>query len=402
MDGGRSIRILVAGIRWPPETFLARLIRGLADSGCEVIIASHRRPGSEWRNVDGVRFIWAPTWSGSIPLRLVRVCTMLIRAGSKAPKEVARLAPAVQGRLPDRFRQWNRVLPIAGREFDVLYLPWNLSGAAYWPLFELGKPVVISCRGSQVNVVPHTPGRADVAIDLRRTLERAAAVHCVSDAMLDTVQHYGVRPEKARVIRPAVDPDMFQPNRNDTGSGANELHIVTTGSLIWRKGLEYLLQAIRLVLDRGTDVHLEIIGDGPELQRVRYTINDLDLTDRVTLRGQIMPADVVRVLQRADVFVLSSLSEGISNAVLEAMSCALPVVTTQVGGMREAVTDGVEGFVVPPRDPAAMAEAMIALARDPRLRGAMGAAGRERVVRDFALSSQVSRFVDLFQGTIPR
>jgi glycosyltransferase involved in cell wall biosynthesis len=103
-------------------------------------------------------------------------------------------------------------------------------------------------------------------------------------------------------------------------------------------------------------------------------------------------------LRAADLFVLSSLSEGIANAALEAMSCGLPVVTSDCGGMREAVTDGVEGYVVPLRDPQAMAAALHKLANDSLLRSRMGATGRNRVIADFNLDDQIYAFHALFHS----
>ena len=116
------------------------------------------------------------------------------------------------------------------------------------------------------------------------------------------------------------------------------------------------------------------------------------------MHGKLPPAEVKQRLGKADVFVLSSLSEGISNAVLEAMSCGLPVVTTDCGGMREAVRDGIEGFVVPVRDPDEMAAALHKLAQSPELRNKMGRAGRERVLSAFNSQAQIDAFVNLFES----
>ncbi len=123
--------------------------------------------------------------------------------------------------------------------------------------------------------------------------------------------------------------------------------------------------AIQQLKAAGVPVQYQIIGDGPERQRILYTIQDLGLQDCTQLLGRQPPTAVRELLQQADAFLLASLSEGIANVVLEAMACGLPVVTTDCGGMREAVTDGVEGFVTPVRDPNAMAQALEKLWRDP-------------------------------------
>lgn len=214
---------------------------------------------------------------------------------------------------------------------------------------------------------------------------------------MQEAMQFGLDPAKARVIRPAVDPEFFRPAA-PARKADGRFRVVTTGSLIWRKGYEYALQAIRRLVDREVDVQFDIIGDGPERQRVLYTIIDLGLEVHVSLCGRLTPAEVRSRLQQADAFLLSSLSEGISNAVLEAMACGLPVVTTNCGGMREAVSDGVEGFVVPTRDPEAMAEALHRLATDRALARAMGRAGRERVCREFQIEDQVKQFAELYRA----
>ena len=94
----------------------------------------------------------------------------------------------------------------------------------------------------------------------------------------------------------------------------------------------------------------------------------------------------------------ASLAEGIPNVVLEAMACGVPVVTTDAGGVAEAVTDGVEGFVVPARRPELMAAALERLWREPELAARMGAAGRERVSRSFRADAQIEQFLDLYAG----
>jgi glycosyltransferase involved in cell wall biosynthesis len=142
---------------------------------------------------------------------------------------------------------------------------------------------------------------------------------------------------------------------------------------------------------------LSIVGSGNEEQRIRFTIHDLGLDSHVMLHGALRPDGVRALLNDADLFVHSSLGEGISNGVLEAMASGLPVVTTDCGGMREAVTDGQEGFVVPVRDVAAMSAALAVLARDAGLRQRMGRAARATVERSFALEQQIASFASLYE-----
>ena len=391
-------RVLIVGVKWPPETFLARLIRGLAARGVRVSVMVATRPIAEWRQLPNVDFMMARGWDGSAVGRLARTGGQLAAASWRSLPETRRVYQSERGRDVSTtwIERFSRLLPFVGREWDVVYFPWNATAILYDSLMDK-VPAVISCRGAQVNVAPHHPQRTWLREGLGPAFHKAAAVHCVSAAIRDEAMQYGLDPAKAVIIRPAVDPDVFRP-----ADGKNEdgglLRLITTGSLIWRKGYEYALVAVRQLVDRGVPVRFDIIGSGPENQRLLYTIRDLALDEYVFLHGRLSPADVVARLQAADVFLLASLSEGISNAVLEGMACGLPVVTTAVSGMAEAVDDGVEGFVVPSRDAAAMAEALSALWRDPELRRRMGAAGRIRVQRDFRLSDQADAFVDLFRS----
>src|SRR5262249_17297858 len=153
-------------------------------------------------------------------------------------------------------------------------------------------------------------------------------------AMMQEARKYGLNPNKARVIYPSVDPDFFRPAERQRAKGET-FRVIATGGLDWRKGYEYALLSILQLGRMNVPVRLDIIGGGSERQRLVYTIHDLGLQGQVHLRGRLNPPEVRDLMQESNAFLLSSLTEGISNAVLEAMSCGLPVVTTDCGGMRE-------------------------------------------------------------------
>ena len=108
-------------------------------------------------------------------------------------------------------------------------------------------------------------------------------------------------------------------------------------------------------------------------------------------------AEVARRLQASDVLLLPSLDEGLPTVLLEAMACGVPVVATDCGGVSEAFTDGVEGFLVPPRDAGALADALARLWRDPELRARMGEAGRATATSRFTLERQLGEFLALYR-----
>ena len=365
-DSAAPLHLLVVGSAWPPETFIARLLRGLLQEGVHITVACAKKPKEEWTRLAGFHWLFAPNWEGNRILRLARLSIAFTRGLLANPQEfrdaLAQLDTSVN--RMERFQSWNRVLPFIGRKWDVIYFPWNSAAVSYLPLFHQRMPVVISCRGAQINIAPHNNQRQNYRTGLFSTFELAAAVHCVSHAILEEAIPFGLDPNKSVVIRPAVDTTFFKPRKSSIQQRPGKFRVITTGSLIWRKGYEYGLLAIRKIVDAGLAVEFIIIGGGPERARVLFTIDDLGISDRVRLLGKLSPEQVLDELQKSDVFLLSSLSEGISNAVLEAMACGLPVVTTDCGGMREAVTDGIEGFVVPVRNADGIAAALTRLASE--------------------------------------
>ena len=290
---------------------------------------------------------------------------------------------------------------LEGCSCDVLHYQWLGHYVTYWGLAKAWRrPSVVSMRGTQANIWPLLPDHQGSIRALRQFLPLCDAYHCVSEALCEDAVRLGAVRERTVVIRPAVDPDFLAPPT--TVPEAPPVRIAMTGALIWLKGYDYALLALSKLAQAGVDAFLTIVGDGPERDRVEYMIEQLHLKDRVQLAGALPPEGVRNVLQLSNAFLLASLSEGISNVVLEAMACGLPVVTTDAGGMREVVHDGVEGLVVPKRNPEAIADAIGRLCSDPELRSRMGAAGRASVLREHTLEQQAESFVRLYCEAIER
>jgi glycosyltransferase involved in cell wall biosynthesis len=204
---------------------------------------------------------------------------------------------------------------------------------------------------------------------------------------------------RIRTIRNGVDLSRFTGvdrtgAREVLGLGGRGLVVVTIGRLVPVKDHMTLLEALAQLHRRGTAVTAVIAGDGPLKDQLRQQAAALGLGDAVRFLGH--RTDVETVLAAADVFVLSSESEGLSNTILEAMAAGLPVVATSVGGADEIIQDGVTGRLVPSGSPVKMAEALASMLGDPAVRRSMGSAGRARAEAEFSLEGMVQRYQVLY------
>jgi len=198
----------------------------------------------------------------------------------------------------------------------------------------------------------------------------------------DVLRYERFVPRRRTVIYNGIDVSALPSAR--PGSERSRLRLVSVGALAPRKGYEYALRAIRCILDGGFDAHLDVVGSGPDERMLERLTSELCLTANVTFSGERDPRPH---LAGADLFILASRQEGFSNALLEAMGASLPCIVTDVGGNAEAIVDGSGGHVVPPGDPAALADAIIDLASDPERLIACGEFNRRRVEERFTLQA---------------
>jgi glycosyltransferase involved in cell wall biosynthesis/GNAT superfamily N-acetyltransferase len=186
--------------------------------------------------------------------------------------------------------------------------------------------------------------------------------------------------------------------RAELGIGAGEKVAGTIANFRRQKDYPNLLAAARRLLDRGWDGRIVAVGQGPLEAEMRALHERLGLGDRVLLLGH--RADAVRVLAACDLFTMASDNEGLPVALMEALALGLPVACTAVGGIPEAVTDGVEGLLVPPQDPAALADAIEAITGDDDRRAAMAAAARAAGER-FDIRHAVGRIEERYRELVP-
>jgi sugar transferase (PEP-CTERM/EpsH1 system associated) len=265
-----------------------------------------------------------------------------------------------------------------------------------------GVPVVIhSEHGYEMDSLAGLP--------LRRRLFRRAVYGMASAvfAVTDELRHFHagqawVSPSRIRVISNGIDTSLFSPRPQLRGSTLQKAGVPPTrfvvgsvGRLVPIKDHGTLLKAAEVLVQRGVDVHVILVGAGPELARhQQFLANSVPLKNRVSFLGA--SDNVSELLNAMDVFVLPSFSEGMSNTLIEAMSCGLPVLATRVGGNPEVVGEELSGDLFVPGDSNGLADKLERLARNAEMRRSLGKVAHQRAVSMFSLDGMIGNYQGLY------
>ncbi len=309
----------------------------------------------------------------------------LYRRASEGP-DLVPLAPvnevdlAAAWRLSRLVRKWQPAIVHAHDPHAVAMASLGLSFGAPVP-----RPKVVASR----RVDFHLQGNAFSQWKYRQVDGFIAA----SGAIRDVLIHDGIPADRIVVVHDGIDVEKI------AHRPAADLHaeywlphgvpvLINVGALVAHKGQRFLIDAMPLVLREVPDAHLVIFGEGELRPVLEKQVKHLSLEKHVLLPG--FREDVLSLVKSADLFVMSSITEGLGSAVLDAMAMKLAVVGTRAGGIPEAVVPGETGEVVEPGDARELAAAIVKLLKDPALRRGYGAAGRQRVVKQFDVEHLVT------------
>jgi glycosyltransferase involved in cell wall biosynthesis len=207
---------------------------------------------------------------------------------------------------------------------------------------------------------------------------------------------------KVHLIYHGLDLSKFEQNGRPSRDGQRPV-LLSVGQLKEKKGFPYLINACRLLKDRGYEFRCEIVGEGPKRSELEALIAELDLHDTVVLRGALPHSEVLAMYAQATLFSLACVlaedgdRDGIPNVLLEAMAMQVPVVSTRFSGIPEAVEEGRTGLLVQPGDVEALANALARLLDDPDLRERCGREGRRLVEERFDVRDNIGRLIKLFE-----
>ena len=291
-----------------------------------------------------------------------------------------------------------------GREADVAQLNHLGTGlvTAVPVLRSLRVPAVVVIWGSAMKGVgPFADGwRHRAARRAARTTERQVVL---ATAAADNLVREGFDRSRIRFIPNGIETERFRPARNGERAGpppdpawpdAGPVAI-SVGRLVPAKGFDVLIEAWSRLAGSHPGARLVLVGDGPLRAEIAGRATGARIGDRVVLLGA--RADVPDLLRRADLYVSASRTEGMSNALLEALGSGLPVVATRTGSAPDVVVDGECGRLVPAGDPASLAEALDHVLRDDALRTRLGVAARRRALAEFSIDAIVQRYIEMYR-----
>jgi glycosyltransferase involved in cell wall biosynthesis len=346
-------------------SFVLELCRALAAQGVELEVAAPHQGGLPRRErVEGVE---------------VRRFTYLLPASWQRV--------AYGGGIPTNLQQsWIARLQVpfflAGfwwqarrscRGAALIHCHWTISGLVGHLAARGRRPVVLSVRGSDINLLKgRWMGRLN-----RWIYRRVDRLIAVSQDIAAKLEGAGVPREKIRVVYNGVDgsfcPGDRQQARAALGLPGGAFVLLFVGLLVPVKGPGVLVEALERLAD--PQLFCALVGGGPLREPLEARVRAGGLGERVFFAGTRPTAEIPRWMQAADALVLPSLSEGRPNVVLEAQACGLPVIATRVGGTPELVRDGINGVLVDRGDPGELARAITTLKQDEETRGRLAAAG---------------------------
>lgn len=381
----------------PSTSFIERLIVALAKEGFEVLLFGKL---SNRVVYDQTSVVVLGNWAGirGVAQAFMRIAVFRIKypARFSALKKYLGYGP-LSGKLA--FTNWQKYTPVLLNLPDIFHVQWAKAANEWIFLKELfGVKLILSLRGTHINTSPlASPALAEA---FRNSFVKYDSFHGVSKAIIEEAKPYGVDELRAHVIYSGLRMQPL-PDKKDRDTSAT-FRILAVGRFHWKKGYHHLLDALALLKKQNIDFSLTLIAQGEMPEELLFQLHDLNLVKEVTWIKGLAYHEVIEQMQEHDVLVLSSVEEGIANVVLEAMLVGLPVISTDCGGMREVIEHGVNGFLVPVRNPEVLAEVMVKVMElSHEAVESIRQQAHQTIKERFSMEENIKAFVNMYQNVMP-
>ncbi len=375
--------------------FLISLCTGLIRRGHEVMaVVPHDEglaPEEEIRGVTVRRFRYGAEGRETLAYKGTMADQVLRSWGARW--QLIRFLAAYRSEVIHAVREWHP---------DAIHVHWWFPGGVALQGARLGgTPVVLTSHGTDLFLLD----RMRIARGLGRRVFRAARrVTVISTPLVERVAALGVARDKVAVIPMPVDTSLVDElQSNKLGPRPDgRIALLFAGRLVERKGAEYAIRALKILVDKGLNASLTIAGDGPLRVDLDNLCDELELGTRVRFAGMLPPDKVLAAMRKSDVFLMPAVTdwkgeqEGFGMVIVEAMLCGVPVVASRSGGITDIIVDGENGLLVSERDSAAIAAAVERVAGDPEFSTRLAAAARAGALERFHPDAIARRFEDVY------
>jgi colanic acid/amylovoran biosynthesis glycosyltransferase len=264
-----------------------------------------------------------------------------------------------------------------------------------WLSKRLGVPQVNFFHGSDLDLFKERSSSTKKLVDL---VSSTALSITVSGTMKRDLVKLGCEEKKLAVNYAGIDPDKFRFKLHSIGG--SKIKLLMCGRLNWKKGFEFGIDAFAMALKKFPNLQMKIIGDGELKKVLAKKISSLGLSDRISMAGELPPAEIPVQMNNADIVLAPSLSEGLPNVIKEAMASGVPVIATNVGGIPEIVKEGQNGFLVERKSPDSIAKRISDLIESPALYEKFSRSGRKAVEDNFDVKKQMAKIEALYEGIL--
>jgi glycosyltransferase involved in cell wall biosynthesis len=407
----RRIAVVVKGYPRLSETFIAQEILGLERRGLALTIVSLRHPTDpavhRMHRLIRAPVLYLPEYLYQEPVRVLRAWWQVRRWPSYQAARRLWLRDLRRDPSTNRGRRFGQALVLAHELPAAIglvyahYLHTPASVTRYAAALR-GLPWCASAHAKDIWTTPVWDKSEKLdACAWATTCTAAGAAHlrALAPGAEVMLTYHGLDPRRFAAPRRTLGPDGRDPDR--------PVRLLGVARLVPKKGLEVLLEALA-ALPAGLHWRYEHVGDGPLRDPLSAAAGRLGLAGRITWRGALAQDEVAAAYRAADLFVLASRvapdgdRDGLPNVLLEAGAFELPVVASRIGAVPELIEDELNGRLVPPDDPSALATTLAALISDPAARLRLGRAGRSRVLDQFALEPGLDRLAARLAGVLDR
>lgn len=229
-------------------------------------------------------------------------------------------------------------------------------------------------------------------------IQASDVVMTVSKSIAQELREYHLNPDEVIVVGNGIDEKFFFPKKRKSQN--DKKYILFAGSMDREKGLFDLVDCGRYICSERSDISFILAGSGRDLNKLKRKARKAGLQDRFKFLGQVEKDQLVKLYQNATLFVLPSYHEGLPTVLLEAMSCGLPIIATDVRGNRDVISDGENGILVPPRAPKKLAEAICYLLEDEKTKKTLGENARKTIEAKYTWDAVSSKFLRCYESLV--